>query len=458
MSISTRPSQLTPRRIKKTINAWFSDTILIRLFKNAGWLLGGDALASVMRMVTVALMARALGVEDFGILVVIQTFVGIVDRVVNFQSWQALIKFSAEHQAEQRQWRLEDLFKFGLCVDFCTAILGAIIAVSVAPLIGGWLGWDSAMVGYAALYGLVIMFNLEGTSIAILRCYDKFRLLGAHKVITAAIKLAATVVAFTITSSLTVFIAVSAVSQLIGYLLLLAFAFRQLGEVNLQPIRRGFVIRAYRENMGIGTYIITTNIHATFRMLPDLFDLLIVNAVLGNAATGIYKVAKELGRVLTRFVQPLYQSIYPEFTRLAVKKQYRSILKIVYKSSAVVGFAALGFWVGIIVFGQVAVSLVFGGEYVGAYPVLLWYAFGAVLSAAAFPITPAILALGLPKLPLLVIIGSTLVYMACLPILMMQFGLVGAGMAYVVFYGSWILLMGLVFMFLFIPEGRKWRA
>ena len=415
--------------------------MLARIFRNAGYLLGGDLVASGMRMVTIALTARALGVENLGILVLLQAYVAVVDRVLNFQSWQALIKYGAEQRSSEREHGLEDLFKLGFLVDFFTAILGAGIAALAATLVGSLLNWEASIIDYAVFYSAVIAFNIEGTCIAVLRLHDKFGLIGGQKVIAAGIKLIATAIAFAITKSLAVFVAVAAICQVIGYWVLLALTFRQLALLNLAPLRKGKARRAFHQNKGITAYILTTNLHSTFRIIPDQLDFFIVAAVLGNTATGAYKVAKELARVLTRVVQPLYQSVYPELAALAAKRHYRQILLVVRRSALIVGLTGMCFWVCLILLGEPLLTLIFGDQYTDAYSVMIWYALGAVISAAAFPITPAILAVGYPKLPLVFIVVSTIIYVVCLPIMMRTFGLPGAGMANVVFYGSWVLLM-----------------
>ena len=430
------------------MGAWFRDRVVNRMFKNAAYLLSGDLLASAMRMITIALTARALGVDNFGILVLLQTYVAVIDRIVNFQSWQALIKFGAEHRAREKREPLEDIFKLGFLIDLSTALIGAIVAASLARWAGSWLQWSHIVVEYAVFYSAVIAFNIEGTCIAVLRLHDKFGLLGGQKVIAAGVKLIATVIAFATTDSLLVFVGLAAICQVIGYLVLIGISFWQLHRLKLKPVRQGSAAQAMRENKGIMNYIVTTNLHATFRMIPDQLDFLIVSFVLGNAATGIYKVAKETARILTRLVQPLYQSIYPELTRLSAAKQYAKLFQVVRRSSVMVGMVSFGFWICLILFGEYVLALVFGAQYTDGYTVLVWYALGAAISAAAFPITPAILAVGLPRLSLFAIVISTILYLICLPILMQHFDLSGAGMANVILYVSWAIIVAVAGTFL----------
>ena len=57
--------------IHRTVRQWFGDGIFRRIFKNAGLLLGGRAASGVLSLATLSISARGLGVEQFGILVLV---------------------------------------------------------------------------------------------------------------------------------------------------------------------------------------------------------------------------------------------------------------------------------------------------------------------------------------------------------------------------------------------------
>lgn len=432
----------TLRAFQSVYRSWFDDTVLKRMYRNAGYLIAGDTVATLLRLVTLAIIARALGVEDFGTLVLIQAYVAIIDRIVNFQSWQALIKFGSDHLERENNPALDNLFKFGLGLDFSTAIAGALIAAALSPVIGSVLDWNEQVVWLAVLYSLAIAFNLEGTAIAILRFRNKFSLLSVHRIFAALLKLIAASIAFSEGGGLITFVVISLVGQILGYLVLTGLAFREFGKAGMAPLRRGRLREGYSENPKILTFLVTTNIHATFRMLPSLVDVMIVGAVLGSGATGLYKVVKEFGQLIARVVQPLYQSVYPEFTKYAAKQKYRKIVEIGVRSASLVAVVAAVFWGGLYFLGDTVIRLGFGSAYLGAFVPLLWYAVGAVISAIVFPITPALLALGRPRLPLYVIIGSSLIYLILLPAFLKEWGLLGGGIAYLAFLLIWTLVMG----------------
>ncbi len=105
-------------------------------------------------------------------------YMNLIDGIVNFQSWAGVIKYGSEAIVEKREDKLAAIFKSGFIIDIATAGLGSIIALLILPTVANFMHWDSNLVLLAALFSVEILFHLEGTSIGILRLYDKFKLYG----------------------------------------------------------------------------------------------------------------------------------------------------------------------------------------------------------------------------------------------------------------------------------------
>src|SRR5512140_3399038 len=118
-------------------NTFASGTFKKR-FKNTGFLIGGDTVSSVLGVLTFAITARALGAEKLGMLVLIDAYVRIVDKLVNFQSWQFMIKYGSDTLATKNSSGFKALVKLGTIVDACTAVIGCAISVALAGLLARW--------------------------------------------------------------------------------------------------------------------------------------------------------------------------------------------------------------------------------------------------------------------------------------------------------------------------------
>src|SRR3546814_10331883 len=87
---------------------WLGDRILRRMAANTLVLLGGKAVGGLLSLATMALAVRALGLEGYGVLVLIHTFAVAVASVGKFQSWQAVLRYGAPALAAGRP---EDLVR-----------------------------------------------------------------------------------------------------------------------------------------------------------------------------------------------------------------------------------------------------------------------------------------------------------------------------------------------------------
>jgi O-antigen/teichoic acid export membrane protein len=420
---------------------WWKDALLVRIYQNASWLLGGRMGASLLALVSTAITARALGPESFGHLALITAYVLVIDRLVNFQSWQMVIKYGADALEGGKDGDLKGLLKFGTMLDAVTALAGTVVGVFGVALVGSWLGWGADLVFLGGVYSLVILFHVSGTPIAILRLFDRFDLLAASQVAAAAIQLLGVLVVFAIGGGLREFLVVWGVMDVFGKLLLVMFGWLELRRRSIIGVRAAS-LRGLRQRFpGIWPFVWATNLNASVRMASREIDILVIGAVLGSTATGLYKIAKQFASVLSKLTDPLYQAVFPEIARLTALRRYERLKQVMFRSAASAGLAASLVWLLFVIFGGPFLTLVVGMEYLEAYPVLVWYMLALLLAVFAFPLQPAILALGFPSVSFWIQLASTAVYFSALIGLMKIAGLPGAGLAYVVYYATWATAM-----------------
>jgi O-antigen/teichoic acid export membrane protein len=422
------------------------DAVLGRLFKNAGILLSGTSVQSVLALAASALMARALGVESFGIFVTINTYIIVVDKLVNFQSWQALIKYGSDAIAsDDSQILLKRLFKFGVLLDAGSALLGTLVAFAGVMLIAGWQNWDEQAMGYAMLSSVVVLFNLSGTPTAILRLYDRFDAIALTGIATAFARVVMYGAGLIAGAGLATFVYLWIISMFIQYGVLLYFGWRELLRHNLWQGMLASPLRGIRQTFpGIVSFVLTTNIHGSIRMTSRELDVLIINSTLGAAAAGLFLIVKQLTGVLLKLVDPIYQAIYPELARLWTAgdlKQYKRLMILV---SAITGTGGLIIWAGFILFGEIIIGLTFGPEYADAYQPLIWYALAVVIAIATVSFHLSLLAMGRPNTTFVVMTTCTVMYFILLYPFINLWGLVGVSIAYLTFYVIWVSVMFII--------------
>jgi O-antigen/teichoic acid export membrane protein len=436
--------------LKSLVNPhqWMQDDLLRRLFKNAAVLFSGNMAASLLGIASMALTARALGVEDFGVLVLITTYVAVVDNLVNFQSWQAVIKYGADALAQKKDQDFKSLVKFGFMLDGGTAILGMFIGAFAAWFVGNWRGWDEQHVLMAAIYSIVILFHVQGTPTGLLRLFNRFNKVAYQHVIASSIRLIGVSIAFFAGAGLWAFLLVWAVVDILGRLILVYFAWHELEQRKFHGILQSKISGISQKFSGLWGFALTTNINSSIRMTSRELDIMIIAAMLSPTAVGLYKIAKQFSLVIQKTIGPLYQSIFPELARLYAKGKVKEFVRFGLRSSLLAGLFALVVWFFFYFFGEMAIGLIVGDEYLGAVDVMLWYMMAIVVAAMSFPLQPAMLSMGRPHTTLWVHLAATVIYFTALFVLLPYIGLTGAGVSYLIYYISWSLLMLAIEFFL----------
>ena len=124
------------------VNPRSANHLILRLLVTSGYVTLGRACSAAMVFAAIILAARALTPETFGIFSVISTYAMVIDRLVNSQSWQSLIKFGTEALTCNDSSRYRQLVKISFLIDVSTAVLGALIAVSGTSVLALIYGWD----------------------------------------------------------------------------------------------------------------------------------------------------------------------------------------------------------------------------------------------------------------------------------------------------------------------------
>jgi len=421
--------------------AWFRDDVFRRLFLNAGKLLSANSIAAILGLAATALTARALGAENYGVLALLLAYEQTIRILVIFNAWQAIIKYGSEALHNGDRAGMGKLFKFGFILDIGSAVVGTILAITLSGLVINLLGWDQSIRPLLIIFSILILFRLSGTPIGILRLFDRFDLLSYSTMITALVRLVGVIYCFFTKQNLILFVLVYLITGIIGQLYLIftsLYVLKQnnIGNFFLEPLRG--LLKKFPE---ILNYVWTTNIASTIRMLSRESDGLIIAALTTPSALGLYKMAKQFSRLLPMLIDPLYQSIFPELSRLWVADNKKKIRSLIKRSTLFVGIIAFCGWLTFIILGNWIITKVVGLEFQDSYWIAVWYMLALVIAMITFSFQPTMLALGLPKTSLKILVISTLIYFIFLILLVKSLGIIGASLSYIVFYLIWSILM-----------------
>ncbi|WGZ91675.1 MAG: oligosaccharide flippase family protein [Candidatus Thiocaldithrix dubininis] len=416
------------------------DELIKKIFKNSSILLLGNIISSILGVISIILTAKSLGAEQFGILILITTYVLIIDKLVNFQSWQAIIKYGAGALEMNKSNDFKSLLKFGFTLDISTAIIGTFIAVITVSFMGKWLHWEQDHITYAIFYSFIIISHINGTPIAILRLFGNFKAIATQQVIASLIKLVGVSIAWISNIGLYGFLIIWAITDVAGNLLLIHNSKKELKN---QKIRHIFFVKKSKikdQFQGIWGFLWTTQIHSSVKIGLNDLDIIIIGILTGPSNAGIYKMVKTMGGLFARISDPLYQTILPEFSRLIVRNDYGNILNLIKKPIKFISlFSILSISI-FYFFGEKIITLILTDEYIDAYLPAIFYLIAISIGMVTFSFHPFLLAHGKAFRSLLILIISTFFYVPALIYGVENLSLIGASLSYIFFYVCWSLM------------------
>ncbi|NLK12427.1 MAG: oligosaccharide flippase family protein, partial [Candidatus Phytoplasma sp.] len=368
-----------------------------------------------------AIILNMLGTEKYGIIVLIQAYALTIDQLLNFQSWQAFIKFGAEALENKNTQEFKQLLKQGTILDISTAFLGTIVAVLLIDIIGAFLGWNSIVVEYSKIYSFSILFHFSGIPTGVLRLYSRFRLISYQKITVAIIKLISLLVAYFFNVDFIAIIWINLICDIIGHILLVII----LNIVLIKNGMKGWWNQKLNINKEFFSFAIWSNLSSTLTLPSKQMDVFITSTVLSLEMVGVYKVFKQISSILSRLINPIYQSVYPELANIVAKKQYKQAVKTSAKISVMISI----FIIPMIALGGLTSPIwlkIFFGEGVSNYWVYFVIFFTYVgLDAATAPVHPLFNALGYVKQKFYIMGFGNLVYLILSWYLGKSFGLIG---------------------------------
>lgn len=405
--------------------------VLRRAIRNAGLLLTGKGAAGVMQLATFAVLARTLGLSDFGFLAILLAQIQLLMAFATFQSNQAIVRYGVKHLHDRDSAGFQSLVIAGSSLDLLAAALATIAALFLAALVGAAEDWPGHVVAAAYWLALLPLANAIATPKGILRLYGRFDLLARHVTITPAARLVGALLVTGLGGGLLGFVIAWIVAAWIGGLAAFYLGWR---EARRNGMLKGFTlvgVQPSRHNPGIWSFSLLSNVHSTLTALPNHLATYVVGLTLGANAAGLMKVAQEIGTGLAKPIDLLNQSVYPDIARIAAAGEWRRLRRLVVKAGIAAAALSSAVTLVLLFIGKPLIATIFGEAFGGAYWLLVLVSLATTTSVLVCAADPTLYALGRPSRPLMTSLVSTLLFVAVLLVAMPSLGLIAGGLAYI---------------------------
>jgi len=417
-----------------------SQSSINKVLKNAGVLLSGSMGANIFGMLSLAIFTHSQGVVVFGYYVLFLTFIEIIDRVFNFQTWQAFIKFATDFQVKNEQQNVLMLLKYSFLVDLISLIVATIVAFVLSSTLLDFFNIPSEYYNLLLLMSLTILFKTTEISTGVFRLFDRFKVQAKIAVYSSAIKFVMFSIIALLSPTFEMFVYATVLSQFITMMMKYFYSKLVLNEHNitvLEILKKKVNITLLKE-LRIFSFIVYNNFDVAVRMVSRQLDVVLLGKLYGAEIVGIYKIAKEIANLIAKLTDPVYQSIYPEFAKMLAKGKKLEAREMAKKISLYAGGVGLVFYGFFALLGEWTISLVFGNEFMGAYDITMVYFLAILIAIVNLPLVPVLHSNGLAKESFLNQLYATIGYCLVIYPLISLYSVIGASLAYIIFYVIWM--------------------
>ena len=415
-----------------------------RVLGNFWILIRGRGAAAVMAFAATALMARSLGPTEFGLVVLMHTYVMLVRALLDFGSMDAIVRYGVPAHDASDNYALGKLIKVCRRIDHQASIAATLLALLVAPFAGPAMGMDTQHLMLLMVYCLVLLSARAGTSTGILRLYNHFDILGRQMTIAPTLRFLGVAIAWVLAAPIEVFVGIWASAYVAENFYILRQANFKYNFQLKKEFRCSSINEASLSDFdGLRHFLWITYWQSNLDVLPKHITTLLVGYLLGPAEAGLLRLAREIASALSRPALLIRQVVFTDLTR--AWNEGSSAFDVVAYRTALLGgafgmvFVALSYF-----FGEYLLGSLLGTQCIAAKGVLTLMLLAATLDLASSPLLSGLYAMGHAMKTLRITMASTAVYLLMFVLLTRQFGLIGAGLAATA--GAALTLIGMVML------------
>lgn len=439
------PIATTWKKVGRAVTSMRSERGFNARLKNIGHLLAGNFGAAAVSMGTVAIAARGLGVENYGALALIVSYIQAIERFCSFQSWQPVIRYGANLKEEGKDEDLKSLLKFALLLDVGAAVFGFTLACALAFAGARLFGWSDSVVAATVIYAAVLLFAVTGVPTGVLRLAGKFREIAYFQVVSMGVRLALCAAALFYGAGLLVFIGIWAATHILGHVLLIGAGYRALGAIGMRDFFRHPMGKISAKFAKIWRFSILANLSLSVRSSSQQLDTLLVGAFAGAGGAGVYHIAKRISKFALQAGQQVQAVVFPDVAKMWTKGDFAGFRRVVSQTEMLlVAICALGVVLTFLLADPVVTGL--AGKDFAEAGLLLKVQIVAVAFLLCGSVTrTGLLCMGREAPVFALAVASAAAFFVSAAILLPRVGAIGANIAHVI-QGA-ILFVGLLVMF-----------
>jgi len=427
------------------------------LFINASLLFSGKAAAGGFAALQTVILARILGVTDYGLLQLVIAYIAMMNQFFDVRVWETAVRYIGSYWEKGESDKTLAMIKLSYVLDVGSGAVSFIIAIATAKLISKYVIYSPEAYIYIWIYAVgLFVETAKLTSDAILRVFEKYKNIAVINTLENFTQLVLVAALLLLGLGIKGALYGLVISNFIAASVRLWAVMRALEEKKLGSWLSADIFLIKGQWREIAWFLGNTSFMATLKTGSDKYlGMMILGFFAGKEAVAFYRIASSVAGILNRIVDTLYEAIFPELIKFTTIKAMDEFRKYIKDSTKNLMKLIVPVTVLIIVFAGPIVRLVFGEEYAPATNTLRILALGVLIARYTYWINPALLAMDRPGVRTTFYVITTVVYLALMFILVPQYSYIGAAFAFLGFAVIKSALSFVVFRYYMRKDGQR---
>ncbi len=400
----------------RLFQSWSKDRLLGRIVKNSGLLFTSNAISAVLSILT----ANLLGVENFGVLGIIITFVSSVNRLFSFRMGDVVVRYFGEYIANSDFEKAGAVIKAAGLMEAVTSMTAYLILAITAPIAANFIAHDPSATPLFFIYGISIlgMMTTE-TATGILQVGNHYRSQSVINLIQSLVTAAVLVYAFVTHDGILVVLVAYLAGKLVAGVGPIWMALVRLNEMVGKSWWKSSLksLPPFKE---LAKFAISTNLSGTINMIVRDSEVLWIGWLFNSQVAGYYKTALAVINLMIMPINPFISTTYPEIIKAITQKTWASLKTLLRRVSLIAGGWTIAVSVFLVLFGKQIfftpwipwkgqLHAIYKPEFLPALPILIILVAGYGVANSLYWNRSLLLAFGMPDYPLKIAFWATLV-------------------------------------------------
>ena len=407
----------------------------------------GNFASTALFMVRSVLIARALGLETFGLMAYALALTMFVGEFIDMRGGDLVIRFVGSAMARKEHARAATYLHLGVLVDGVAALAAmVVIAAIMIPLTGGHPQHETLQ-PLIGIYVLAVPFGLlKRPFTALLITLKRFPLMTILQLATRLIELGVIVAVLPLGVMAVTWSAVlmGAFEFLLTSSCALWVFWRRSGTLRGGDYRQAW--RSFRPFAVYGSLV------GSLQSLAGGLDVVVLGALRPPADVGFYAIARSAALVLSTALGPVSQAVYPLMNEAWALNDRARVRRLVDRLVKVNGSVSLAAIVFLFFSASWLVNLFYGPAFLPAAGVLRLMVVFIGLQTATGWMRQMVLIAGYPHLDLIAGVIGTAFFLAMLVPFVSMWG--ALGLAYLLILD--VFVMVITFGWILMRRVRLW--